>query len=113
VTVSFTDGAKALAIAAGKEHTCAVMDTSTRSVRCWGRNYYGQLGNATDTDSDGPVEVKSLTQAAGIAGGEEHSCAYLSSGAAYCWGDNWFGSLGDGNGGHTLYSTVPARVSGI
>lgn len=33
---------KALQIGAGDDHTCALLDTG--SVRCWGANYYGQLG---------------------------------------------------------------------
>lgn len=42
-------------IAAGGETTCAVV--ADDSVRCWGRNDRGQLGNGGTTDSAAPVRV--------------------------------------------------------
>jgi len=41
-----------LAIAAGDEHTCALMTTG--SIRCWGYNLYGQLGDGTATNRTAP-----------------------------------------------------------
>ena len=35
-------GARAIAAAAGRDHTCALLETG--AVRCWGRSAYGQLG---------------------------------------------------------------------
>ena len=37
-------GRTAVAIAAGQEHTCALLDDAT--VKCWGVNGSGQLGSA-------------------------------------------------------------------
>ena len=39
---SSSSASSATAIAAGYQHTCALLDNS--SVKCWGRNNYGQLG---------------------------------------------------------------------
>jgi len=41
-TVRQGGGRSVRAVAAGRAHTCAVLDT--RDVRCWGQNAYGQLG---------------------------------------------------------------------
>ena len=51
-------GRKAIAIAAGGEHTCALLDNQT--IRCWGYGGYGQLGycsgaNVGETNTPGSV----------------------------------------------------------
>lgn len=44
------------AIAVGSGHSCAVLGNG--EVRCWGGNWYGQLGDETFTDSNVPVTVR-------------------------------------------------------
>jgi hypothetical protein len=45
-------------IAAGAHHTVALKDVGT--ISAWGRNFYGQLGNGTSTNSYTPVPVSGL-----------------------------------------------------
>lgn len=66
-------------------HTCAIL--ASGAVKCWGSNSNGQLGNNSTTQANSPVDVSGLTSgASGIAVGEAHSCALLTSGTVKCWG---------------------------
>jgi alpha-tubulin suppressor-like RCC1 family protein len=78
------------ALASGGQHTCALLSDGT--VRCWGDNTYGQLGdNGAETRSLQPVMVLTaggapLTSVTAISAGDYFSCALLSSGSVVCWG---------------------------
>jgi alpha-tubulin suppressor-like RCC1 family protein len=93
------------ALAGGGSHTCALLKDGT--VRCWGRNDSGQLGNGTTSDSTTPVTVSNLTAVTEIAAGGSHTCARLANGGVRCWGWNLSGQLGNGT---TTDSSVPVVV---
>ncbi|MGH7435602.1 MAG: RCC1 domain-containing protein [Polyangiaceae bacterium] len=95
------------ALAAGSSHTCALLADTT--VRCWGKNDHGQLGDGNaGTQSLVPVAVSGLSGVVEIAAGVAHSCARLATGAFTCWGANDSGQLGDGT---TSDSPVPVPVA--
>lgn len=97
------------AISAGGSHACAVSATGT--VRCWGRNNFGQIGDGTTTDRYVPTQVSGLPSAAsGVSAGAGHTCALLTDGGVLCWGYNGFGQLGDGT---TTSRNAPVPVSGL
>jgi alpha-tubulin suppressor-like RCC1 family protein len=105
----------AVAVAAGLSHTCALLQSGV--VECWGDNVSGDLGNGSTSLSTLPVTVSAVTGdgglsgAVGIAAGQYHSCAVLSSGAVTCWGQGTNGQLG--NGSLTTSSSTPLVVPGV
>jgi alpha-tubulin suppressor-like RCC1 family protein len=82
------------AVAAGWQHSCALLNDG--SVRCWGANERGQLGDGTNASCWTPVAVQTVTSAVEVALGKYHSCALLSDGTVKCWGQNTYRQLGDG-----------------
>ena len=95
-------------VSAGLDHTCALLTTGT--IKCWGDNTRGALGDGATTNSATPVAVSGITHAVQVDLGQEHTCALLADGHVQCWGYNDFGQLGDGN---TTDSSVPVTVAGV
>ena len=90
---------------AGSEHTCALLSDAT--VRCWGDNFFGELGNGTNQPSSTPASVTGIAAVA-ITAGSWHTCALLTAGTIDCWGDSGHGQLGNGND-----TWSPATVVGL
>jgi alpha-tubulin suppressor-like RCC1 family protein len=89
-------GPGAVYVAAGTQHTCAVLGDGT--VECWGYNADGELGTGTSgPNSTKPVPVMGLTGVTAIAAGTNFTCAvHDTQGAVSCWGTNNFHALGVG-----------------
>ena len=102
----------ATALAVGGAHSCALVAGGT--VKCWGDNSRGQLGNGSTTAGGAatptPQLVGGLTDASQIVAGAVHTCARRTAGTSACWGDNYYGELGNGT---TVNATSPQTVSGL
>ncbi len=96
------------AVAAAGQSTCVV--TTSGGVKCWGSNYYGELGDGTTTQRLSPVAVVGLTDVVAIAAAYYHTCALTSTGGVKCWGLNSSGQLGDGT---TSLRLTPVDVTGL
>jgi len=95
-------------VAGGHSFSCALRPDG--SVRCWGENGFGQLGDGTTVDRLTPVPVSGLNNAIGVAAGFFHACAVVADGTVRCWGGNGFGQLGDGT---TTERHAPVPVNGL
>jgi len=95
VPTSVALGRGAIDIDAGDEHVCAVLDDG--SVRCWGRNQAGQLGQGHMEDDLGPAGdddavVLLSGKALRVGLGDSHSCALIERSdvpgrlGLQCWG---------------------------
>jgi len=87
--VSVTPGAVTglsgvVGVTLGDFQTCALLVDST--VRCWGYNAFGQLGNGVTTDSSFPVLVNNVVGVTSISAADDASCALLVNGTFQCWG---------------------------
>ena len=110
-------GGTATLVAAGSNHSCALLDTG--AVRCWGGASHGQLGygnlvvigddeapaTAGDVDLGGP--------ATDLAVGSLHNCALLGGGALRCWGIAFDGRLGYGNTDKIGDDEAPASAGDV
>jgi hypothetical protein len=97
VDVSGLASGVASVTASSWDHTCALM--ASGSVKCWGYNDFGQLGDGTTTHRSTPVDVVGLTGATAVTSGGRYSCALTSGGGVKCWG---FG-----------FGTAPVDVVGL
>jgi alpha-tubulin suppressor-like RCC1 family protein len=95
-------------ISLGQDQSCVLFSDGT--IKCWGDNWQGQLGDGSTTDSSIPVVVSGITNAKSISLGSYRSCALLEDKTIKCWGGNGHGQLGDGS---TTDSSIPVVVSGI
>lgn len=102
------------AIAADYASVCALLAGGT--VKCWGDNTYGQLGNDAalpGTAQATPTTVSGITGAVAITAGDGHACALLASGQARCWGQDNKHQLGDGSPDTTSHPVAVAGVTAI
>jgi hypothetical protein len=78
------------------------------TVRCFGQNYSGGLGDGTYVTRLSPVAVVGLSNVVQIRTGSGHTCAVLQGGTVSCWGANQY--LGTGQ---TSNQPLPVQVPGL
>ena len=98
-------GAPVTSFGVGAYHTCARLSNGT--VRCWGDNAVGQLGDGTGVNRTTPTPVANLSGALDVATTSYHACARLDTGTMRCWGYNYHGQLGNDT---RLYAYAPSQV---
>ncbi len=85
--------------------------SASGSLRAWGDDRHGQLGDGTTTGSDTPVAVKlpAGTTVISVRAGGKYSLALTSAGRVLAWGGNFSGQLGVGT---TVdrHTPVPVKV---
>ncbi|MCE9671023.1 chromosome condensation regulator RCC1 [Myxococcus stipitatus] len=100
----------AVAVAPGFEHALVLMEDGT--VRAFGNNEAGQLGDGTFESRDYPVTVAGLTGVVKVMAGSAHSLALRGDGTVWAWGRNTYGNLGTGTTSTTGRPTA-AEVPGL
>lgn len=99
-------------IAASDGYTCA-LSTDGVTMKCWGSNAKGELGNKEFSRKLDPVEVTLGGSALQLVTGDNHTCALVGSTSpapAYCWGNNGERQAGT-TSSQPLYS-APVLVTG-
>ena len=113
---SFASGRYAVAIDAGYDHTCVLLDNG--DMTCWGSDADGQLGNGASSSStvsslsSNIISLGTGRTAISISAGGTHTCAQLDNGQLKCWGNRADGQVGDnGNFNNPSDRTSPSSVS--
>jgi alpha-tubulin suppressor-like RCC1 family protein len=102
---------QAQTMAAGGWHSIVVCNDGT--VKTFGENDTGQLGDGGNTDQSTPVAPGLANCIEVSAGGDQleaHSMALKSDGTVWVWGSNVFGALGDGTQNST---STPNQVANL
>ena len=102
---TISDVTHAKDVDSGLGHFCALLSDGT--VKCWGSNYYGQLGRNSQVSSPDPQLVLDVSAAWQLAVGKYHACVMITStnpgtDDIQCWGLNTDGQLGNGTNENSL-----------
>ena len=103
-------------IAVGTASACGVLTDG--SVRCWGYNVIGQLGDGTDVSSSLPVPnlvfdgIRHKARNIETMSGASY-CAVDINDAVWCWGANDYGQLGNGTLRATSQPTMVPDLDGV
>lgn len=91
---------------ASTPRTCAI--TAAGSLRCWGENGLGRLGDGTSTLRWSPVVIDPGVSYSKVSVGSLHACGITSNNKLKCWGNGANGMLGLGS--VTTSTNTPTQV---
>ena len=99
-----------IAVSAGDGHSLALLEDGT--IRAWGSNRMGQVGDGTTVDRPAAVLVSGIRTAVAIAAGSQFSAALLSDGTVMTWGSDG-GGLGRNAVQPGGANPIPAPADGV
>ncbi|MEV8588410.1 chromosome condensation regulator RCC1 [Streptomyces sp. NPDC051180] len=82
------------------------------TVRSWGGNVNGQLGDGTTTNRPFPAAVAGLSGVSDVTAGLDFAAA-VRNGRVLAWGSDAYGQLGDGLPDPAAPATRPVAVQGL
>ena len=112
-TLNLGIGRTAVAISAGAQHSCALLDNG--SVSCWGYANLGALGNGSVPGGEQHTPTLTSTlgvnrSAVAISSGGLHTCAILDNGSISCWGYGSGGRLGNADTSNKFIPTLTSSL---
>ncbi|MFF2235778.1 RCC1 domain-containing protein [Streptomyces anulatus] len=110
LNVARTDLRKLAAGAQTNGFVIALLTDGT--VKSWGSNTEGQLGNGTTTAQPVPTSVAGLSGVSAIGAGTNHALA-VRKGRVHAWGSNAKGQLGNGVTDEKNPATTPVQVQSL
>ena len=103
--VSLSTSETAIAVSAGKSHSCALLSNNT--LKCFGNGADGRLGTGNQNNvGDLPdqmgtalpaIDLGTGRTALAVSAGSAHTCALLDNAALKCWGSGDDGRRGSSN----------------
>ncbi|MCE5324474.1 RCC1 repeat-containing protein [bacterium] len=102
---------KAISVAAGYNHTVALMSDGT--VWAWGDNSHGQIGDGTCTTTRSTPVKTSITEVESIAAGYNGTAAIRNDEMVWTWGQNAWGQIGDGTTTNRYFPVQVVNFTGV
>lgn len=105
---------RALAVAVGTTHACAIVEaTGGRQLHCWGVSLDGALGRTSTTVPQGPGVVDAVVDPVQVAASMFTTCVTTgASRSLSCFGDNTRGELGVAHVTRT-FTPTPVGIDGV
>lgn len=101
------EGLSARDLSAAEDFTCAVVEGG--GVRCWGNNFFGELGDNSMVASVTPVVAAIPEPLVSVSAFHYHACGRTGGGEVICWGQSGSGECG----AMTTSVRIPAKMPGV